>query len=228
MATYSKLSYSVKLYFARKSVVALDPPLESNLFQLVSTFPFNVILAMAAVLVVGTVLAFTRKPARSNTPKVDVEIQPTQKADGAMPKFTREVNLEGHPVQVVQMVEEEMPRNFESNKDEIVNLYNWFYRFAQWRLGGVADNITPREFVNVVSGRIPSEGASALKYFVTCFEIANYSRINLTEEMLFKCLKAVEVLKDLIDGGSSRVSDDVIELDETSSVLSSHNLSARA
>lgn len=221
MATYSKLSYSVSLYFARISIVALDLPLESTLFQLIMTFPYNVILVVAAVLVVGTVLAFTMKPARSNTLDVDVESQPMQKADGAMPKFTREVYLEGHPVQVV---EEEIPRSFEGNKDGIVKLYNWFYRFAQWRLGGIADNITPREFVNVVSGRIPSEGASALKYFVTCFEIANYSKINLTEEMLFKCLKAVEVLKDLIEGGSSRVSDDVIEIDETSSVLSSHNL----
>lgn len=224
MATYSKLSYSVSLYFARISVVALDPPLESNLFQLIVTFPFNVILVVAAVLVVGTVLAFTRKPARSNTLNVDVESQPIQKAGVVMPKFTREVYLEGHPVQVVQVVEEEIPRSFEGNKDGIVKLYNWFYRFAQWRLGGIANNITPREFVNVVSGRIPSEGASALKYFVTCFEIANYSKINLTEEMLFKCLKAVEVLKDLIEGGSSRVSDDVIEIDETSSVLSSYNL----
>jgi len=220
MATYSKLSYSVSLYFARISV-ALDPPLESNLFQLFMTFPYNVILVVAAVLVVGTVLAFTRKPTRSNTLDVDVESQPMQKADGAIPKFTREVYLEGHPVQVV---EEEMPRSFEGNKDGIVKLYNWFYRFAQWRLGGIADNNTPGEFVNVVSGRISSEGASALKYFVTCFEIANYSKINLTEDMLFKCLKAVEVLKDLIEGGGSRVSDDVIEIDETSSEFSSHNL----
>ena len=110
------------------------------------------------------------RTSRARTPKVDVESQHTQKADGAMPKFTREVNLEGPTMQSVQMVEEEIPRSFEGNKDGIVILYNWFYRFAQWRLGGIADNITPREFVNVVSGRIPSEGASALKYFVTCFE----------------------------------------------------------
>jgi hypothetical protein len=224
MATYSKFSYSVNLFFARKSVVALDPPLESNLFQSIMTFPFNVILGVAAVLVIGVVLAFTRKPARSNTLQVDLESQPTQ-ADGAMPKFAREVNLEGHPV---QMVEEEMPRSFESNKDGIVKLYNWFYRFAQWRLGGIANNITPRELVNVVSGRIPSEGASALKYIVTCFEIANYSKINLTEEMLGKCLKAVEMLKELVESGGSRGSDDVIELDENSSVPSSDILSARA
>ena len=203
--------------------MALDPPLESNLFQLLMTFPFNVILALAAVLVVGTVLAFTRNPTRSKTPKVDMESQSMQKANGAIPKITREVNIDGHPVHGVQAVEEDMPRSFEGNKDGIVKLYNWFYRFAQWRLGGIADNITPREFVNVVSGKIPSEGASALIYFVTYFEIANYSKINLTEEILFKCLKAVEVLKDLIEGGSSCVSDDVLELDEPSSVISSHN-----
>jgi hypothetical protein len=204
-------------------MVALDLPLESNLFQLIMTFPFNVILVVSAVLVVGIILSFTRKPTRSNTLKVNVESQPIQKEDGVKPKFKPRVNLEGHPVQMAQAVEEEIPRSFEGNKDGIVKLYNWFYRFSQWRLGGIADNITPREFVNVVSGRIPSEGASALKYLVTCFEIANYSKINLAEEMLSKCLKAVEVLKDLIEGGSTRVSDDVVELEETSSVLSSHN-----
>jgi hypothetical protein len=188
------------------------------------TFPFNVILVVAAVLVVGTVLAFSRNPARSNTQNVDVESQSRQKANGAIPKITREVNLEGHPEHVVQVVEEDIPRSFEGNKDGIVKLYNWFYRFAQWKLGGIADNITPREFMNVVSGRIPSEGTSALIYFVTYFEIANYSKINLTEEILFKCLKAVEVLKDLIEGGSSCVIDDVMEFNETSSAISSHNL----
>jgi len=221
MAAYSIPSYTAG---ARAPAVALGLPLESSLFQLVTTFPFNVILAMAAVLVVGTVLAFTRKPARSNILKVDMESQPAREAEGGVPKFTRGVYSESHPVQVV----EEMPRNFDSNKEGIVKLYNWFYRFTQWRLGGIVGNITPREFVNVVSGMIPSEGASALKYFVTCFEIANYSKINLTEEMLFKCLKAVEVLKDHIESEGSRVSDDVIELDENSSVLSSYNLSARA
>lgn len=219
MAAYSIPSYTAGMQFTWKSAVALDLPLESSLFQLVLTFPYNVILAMAAVLLVGTVLAFTRKPARSSIP--DVESQTTPKDDGEEPKFTREGYMENHPAQAV---EEEIPRSFEGNKDGIVKLYNWFYRFTQWKLGGIVDNMTPREFMSIVSGRIPSEGAPALEYLVTSFEIANYSKINLTKEILFKCLKGVEALKDLIEGGDSHVSDDFEELDETSLALSAHNV----
>jgi hypothetical protein len=84
--------------------------------------------------------------------------------------------------------------------------------------------MTPREFMSIVSGRIPSEGVPALEYLVTSFEIANYSKINLKKNMLFKCLKGVEVLRDLIEGGSSHVSDDFEELDETSLAPSAHNV----
>jgi hypothetical protein len=219
MAAYSIPSYTAGSHFTWKSAVALDLPLESSLIQLVLTFPYNVILAMAAVLIVGTVLAFTRKPARSSIP--DVESQTTPKDGGEEPKFTRKGNMENHPAQAV---EEEIPRSFEGNKDGIIKLYNWFYRFTQWKLGGIADNMTPREFMSIVSGRIPSEGAPALEYLVTSFEIANYSKINLTEEILFKCLKGVEVLKDLIEGGGSHVSDDFKELDETSLAPSAHKV----
>ena len=220
MVAYSIPSYTIGLHLTWKSTVALDLPLESSLFQLVLTFPYNVILAMAAVLVVGTVLAFTRKPARS-IPKVDVESQTTPKDGGEEPKFTRKGYMENHPAQVV---EEEIPRSFEGNKDGIIKLYNWFYRFTQWKLGGIADNMTPREFMSIVSGRIPSEGAPALEYLVTSFEIAKYSKINLTKEILFKCLKGVEMLKDLIEGGGSHVSDDIVELDEASLAISAHNV----
>ena len=221
MAAYSIPSYTDGLHSTWKPAVALDLPLTSSLFQLVLTFPYNVILAMAAILAVGTVVAFTRKPARSNIPKIDVENQTTPKDDGEEPKFTRKGYIENHPA---QMVEDEIPRSFEGNKDGIVKLYNWFYRFTQWKLRGIADNMTPREFMSIVSGRIPSEGAPALEYLVTSFEIAIYSKINLTKEILFKCLKGVEALKDLIEGGDSHVSDDFEELDETSLALSAHNV----
>jgi hypothetical protein len=209
------------LRFTLKSAVALDLPLESSLFQLVMTFPFNVILAMAAVLVVGTVLAFTRKPARSSLPVVDVESQTTPKKGGEEPKFTRKDYAENH---LAQVVEEEIPRSFEGNKDGIVKLYNWFYRFAQSKLGGIVNNMTPMEFMGIVSGRIPSEGAPTLKYLVMSFEIAQYSKINPTSEILFKCSKSVEMLKDLIEAGDSHVSDDIIVLDEASLALNVHNL----
>jgi len=221
MAAYSIPSFTMGLHFTSKSAVALDLPLESSLFQLIVTFPFNVILAMAAVLVVGTVLAFTRKPSRSSLPVVEVESHTTPKKGGEEPKFTHKDYTENH---LAQVVEEEIPRSFEGNKDGIVKLYNWFYRFAQSKLGGIVNNMTPMEFMSSVSGRIPSEGAPALKYLVKSFEIAQYSNINPKKEILFKCSKGVEMLKDLIESGDSHVSDDIVVLDEASLALSVHNL----
>ena len=160
--------------------VALRPPSKSELLQAVSTFPFNVILAMAAVLVIGTVYAFTRKPARSYTPRTNALNRPTQEA------------------------EEEIPRRFEDYKDGISKLYNWFYGFTQRKFEGITDNMTPREFMRAVLSRIPSDEALTLEYLVTVFEIANYSGSKLTKEMYDRSLRAVELLKDLIESGGSR------------------------
>ena len=160
--------------------VALRPPSKSELLQAVSTFPFNVILAMAAVLVIGTVFAFTRKPVRPNIPRADDVIQPMQEA------------------------EEEIPRGFEDYRDGIGKLYNWFYGFTQRKFEGIADNMTPREFMRTVLSRIPSDEALTLEYLVTIFEITNYSDSKLTKEMYDRSLRAVELLKDLIESGSSK------------------------
>ncbi len=211
MAVYSKPSSAVGLYFARKLEVALSLPLETSILQLVMTFPFNVLLAMTVVLIVGTIRIFSKKPARINHSMVDMERQPAQGAREKVSKITRGVNLSP-----MQMVEEDMPRSFKGSKEGVIELYNWFYSFAQGRLGGIGDNITARELMRVVSGRIPSQGALPLEYLVTSFEIANYSKIKPTREMQSKCFESVEVLKDLIEGGDSRMSDDGNELDELS------------
>jgi hypothetical protein len=208
------------LYFARKLEVELSLPLETSLLQLVMTFPFNVLLAMTVVLIVGIIRIFTRKPTRINHPMIDLERQPAQKAEEEVSILARGANVKGS----MQMVEKEIPRSFKGSKEGILKLYNWFYRFAQGRLGGIADNMTPRELMRVVSGRIPSQGALPLEYLVTSFEIANYSKIKPTIEMQSKCLNSVEVLKDLIEGGDSLMSDDDIEVDELSSELVTHNV----
>lgn len=219
MAVYSRPLSAVGLYFARKYIVALSLPLESSLLELVLTFPFNVLLAMAVVLIVGTVRIFTRKPTSFNHSMIGVEIKPVQEAGEEVSKFARGANLGS-----MQLVEEEMPRSFKGSREGVVTLYKWFYSFAQERLGGIGDNLTPREFMGVVSGRIPSPGALPLEYLVTSFEIANYSKIKSTREMQSKCLKCVEVLKELIEGGDSRRSDDVEEGVELSSELVLDNL----
>ncbi len=218
MAVYSKPSSDVGLYLARKIAVASSMPLESGFLELVLTFPFNVLLAMTVVLIVGIVRIFTRKPPQINHSMVDVESQPAQKAQKDMSILGRGPILRG-PMPV-----EEIPRSFKGSKEGVVKLYIWFYRFAQGSLGGIADNMTSREFMSVVSGRIPSQGAIPLEYLVTSFEIAKYSKIKPTKEMQSKCLDSVEVLKELIEGGDTRMTDDVKELNGLSLELITHNV----
>jgi hypothetical protein len=170
---------------------------------------------MTAVLVVGIIMALTRKPGHSNKQEVDVNNHPAKEAGKEMTQHISGITLKSLSS---QEFEESIPRRFDGHRDGIVKLYNWFYSFAQSRFEGIANNMTPREFEATIFGLIPSDGASALEYFVTCFEIANYSNIKLTKENYDKCLKGVQVLKDLIDSESSYRSDHVPEHDEHSSI----------
>ena len=180
MGVYAKLVLAGGSISAFGITVTLRLPSNPKLLQVITTFPFNVILVMTAVLVIGTVFAFTRKPARLKIPKADVVNQPTQEA------------------------EEEIPRRFEGYKDGIIKLYNWFYGFTQRRLEEISDNMTPREYMRAVLSRIPSDEALTLEYLVTAFEIANYSDSKPSKEMYDRSLRAVELLKDLIESGSSK------------------------
>jgi hypothetical protein len=219
MSVYAKHALAGGSYSLLEVEETLRIPLAPELLQLITTFPFNVILAVTAVLVIGTILAFTRKPTRSKKANVDVNGQPMQKVDEKMHHSVQEANIVGRPA---QEVEEEMPQRFEGNKDGVVKLYNWFYRFAQKRLNGITDNMTPRELESVVLGMIPSDGVSALEYLVTSFEIANYSHFKITKEMVDKSLRAIEVLRNLIENGSSYVHDH-----DLTNVESSPNINAR-
>ena len=219
MAVYSNPSSAAGLFFVRKLAVALGLPLESSLLQLVLTFPFNVLLAMIVVLIAGTARILTRKPTSINHSKIEVEIQSALE-DGEEVSIVVRGSNSMSPMQMV----EEMPRSFNSCKDGVVVLYNWFYGFAHSRLVGIADNITPRELLSIVSDSIPSQGVIPLEYLVTSFEISNYSKIKTTKEMESKCLDSVEVLKDLIEGRDSRVNGGVKELDDLSLEGITHNV----
>jgi len=215
MGVYIFLAITGSPYTFLEIASTLRLPLEPELLQMITTFPLNVILAMTAFLVIGIILAFTRKPRRSKKVDVDVNSQPTQNVKEEMPHSVQGGDVVNHPA---QEVEEEMPQRFEDYKGGVVKLYNWFYRFTKRRLRGITDNMTPREFESVVLGGIPSDGAPALEYLVTSFEIANYSDFKLTKEMVDKSLRAVEVLKDLIEKGSSSVHNHDLTDVESSSV----------
>ena len=216
MRVYAKHVLKGGFYSLLEVAEASRIPLAPELLQIITTFPLNVVLAVTAFLVIGIVFTFTRKPTRSKKANVDVEGQPMQKVDEGTPHSVQEANMVGRPA---QEVEEEMPRRFEGNKEGVVKLYNWFYRFAQRRLNGVTGNMTPKEFESVVAGMIPPDGVSALEYLVTSFEIANYSNFKITKEMVDKSLRAIEVLKGLIENGSSSMHEhDPVNVDSYSSV----------
>jgi transglutaminase-like putative cysteine protease len=154
--------------------VALRPPPEKGILQLLTTFPYNVILAAGAFLSIGTVVLLTRK-------------QKPRQAQQAVVEASRE-----------EEVEKEMPRQFDDQREGIVKLFNWLYAYARRRCEGISDSMTPRELQQALLARIQPSGASALEYLVTAFEIADYSTSRPTQEMLEKCLKAVELLSGMI------------------------------
>lgn len=154
------------------TAVALD---QSSLLETITTFPFNVILAMALVFVIAAVASFSRKPNNPVKEEIaDLESQPPQEFD------------------------EEIPRHFESYRDGVIKLYDWFYRFAHSRIGAINDNMTPRDFQRAIRNSIPSDGAPALETLVTNYERAVYSDSGSTKEMLHDSLRSVESLRELI------------------------------
>ena len=158
--------------------VTLRPPPQPGLLQMLTMYPYNVMLAAAALVSIGAVVLLQRRRRKPTVQRAVVEAR-------------REVEVR----------EEELPRYFEDYKDGIVKLFNWFYRAAQRRFDGIDDSLTPREFQGVLVGKIPSRGASALEYLVTAFEIADYSKSRPTKEMYDKCLAAVELLNEMMGHG---------------------------
>ncbi len=219
MIVFAKHALSGGTYHSSKIADTLRLPLEPELLEMITTFPFNVILAVTGVLIIGTIIAFTRKPTQSKKANVDMNSRPSQRVNEETPNPVQESNIVGGPA---HEVEEEMPQRFKDNKDGVVKLYNWFYRFAQKRLNGVTENMTPREFESVVLSMIPSNGVSALEYLVTSFEIANYSDFKITKEIVDKSLRAIEVLKALIESGSSYVHDHDLTNVEQSPNIKAH------
>ena len=206
------MSIYLKLIHIRNAQ-AVNAQLPLELLQLVTTFPFNVILVIVIVLIVGIIFTLTRKPAYSAHPSKSVNAQKVSQ------------NIHGSDIlDQAAEIEEEIPENFKNYLDGVIELYNWFYRFVQKRFVGIADNMTPREFKDAVLLRSPSTVASALDDLVTIFEIANYSNFKLTKEMLDKSLEAVKLMKALIENRSSRLSDHELMHDESSSTFSNYEI----
>lgn len=156
--------------------VGLRPPPQPGLLEVLTTFPYNVMLAAGAIVAIGAAVLLTRKKRPEGL----------QAVSGAGPE---------------EPPEEELPRHLEDCKEGIVAVFNWFYARAQRRHGEIADSMTPREFQRALLSKIPENGASALEYLITAFEIADYSISRPTQEMYEKCIQAAELLDRMMQNG---------------------------
>ena len=156
--------------------VSMRPPPQPSLMQILTTFPYNIIIiAAVAGVVVGAVVVMSKGKGRP------------------FPAMTEEKGEEE-----LEEIDLDAPLIYGDFKEGIVKLFNRFYLKNQRRFKEISDSLTPREFQNAMLKRIPREGASALDYLVTAFEIADYSTSRPTEEMFNKCVKAVEILEGLL------------------------------
>jgi len=155
--------------------VSLRLPPQPSLLQVLTTFPYNIIImAAGAMVLVGAVVAMSRR-------------------GGSPIPLTRREEQETEPEEI-----DEGPLVYENYKEGIVKLFNRFYRKNQRMYSDVTESMTPREFQDALLRRIPPTSAQALDYLVTAFEIADYSTSRPTKEMFDKCVRAIEILEGSI------------------------------
>ena len=150
--------------------VSLPPAPKPGILQILTMYPYNVMIAAGAAVIIGSVVLLTRKKERP------VSLVPEQ--------------LEAY---------EEGPLTFSDYKEGVVKLFNRFYARSRRRYDGIVDSMTPREFQAALLGRVHEKGGPALEYLVTAFEIADYSTIIPNQEIYEKCHSAVELLYGLME-----------------------------
>ena len=157
--------------------VTAPPPSIQSLLYMLTTFPYNLILAGASV-AIGAVVILGRRRGPQQLPQgVKEEAGPAEAPEN-----------DGYLV-------------FTSYKEGIVKLFNHFYASTQRRYGEIQDCLTPREFQQILLREIPEQGVRALEDLVTAFEVANYSEAYPTKEGYDRCLAAVEMLSELMEHG---------------------------
>ena len=152
--------------------VSMRLPPQPSLLQILTTFPYNIILMVAgATVLIGAVVVLSRKG------RSPIQLIRKEEAESELEEI------------------DEGPLVYENYKEGIVKLFNRFYRKNQRMYSEVTESMTPREFQDALLRRIQPNGAQALDYLVTAFEIADYSTSRPTKEMFDKCVKAVEILE---------------------------------
>jgi hypothetical protein len=155
--------------------VSLRLPPQPSLLQVLTTFPYNIIIMVAvATVLVGAVVVMSRR-------------------GGSPIPLTQREEPESEPEEI-----DEGPLVYESYKEGIVKIFNRFYRKNQRMYSQVTESMTPREFQDILLKKIPPTSTPALDYLVTAFEIADYSTSRPTKEMFDKCVRAIDILEESI------------------------------
>jgi transglutaminase-like putative cysteine protease len=153
--------------------ITAQPP---GILEMLTMFPYNIMLIAGAVVAIGAVVMFSRRGTKAPA----VKVAPT-----------------ATPV-VEEVYEDDQPLQFKDYKEGVVKLFNRYFRSVARRYNDIDESMTPREFQQALLKKIPTNGASALEYLVTAFEIADYSLSKPTKEMYDKCTTAVELLKGMM------------------------------
>jgi hypothetical protein len=149
--------------------VSLPPTPKPGILQIITMYPYNVMIATGAAVIIGSVILLTKR-----------REQPTLTT--SLPELY-----------------DEGPLTFSDYKEGVVKLFNRFYARSQRRYKEIKDSMTPREFQVVLLGKMPERGGPALDYLVTAFEIADYSTTIPNQEIYEKCHAAVELLNGLME-----------------------------
>ena len=152
--------------------IIMPPPRRPNILEMLTIFPYNVMVVASASVIVGAAILLTRKKREA----MDLEAG-LRRFEGPEPEF---------------------PTSYTDYKDGIVKLFNYFFAISKRRFEGIEDSMTPREFQYEILRNVPPEGTNALEYLVTAFEIADYSTSRPKKEEHDKCVAAVELLMELI------------------------------
>jgi transglutaminase-like putative cysteine protease len=159
--------------------VILPPPSAKGIIAIITSFPYNIIIAVGFAVGVGLVAATRQKPQ---------DIFPMQEEEAP-----RKIERIGY--------EDNVPLRYQTYEEGIVKLFNRFYVSMQRIYPQIDDTMTPREFERALLLKIPLNASEALNDLVTCYEVAMYSNLSLTEVEFKQTESTIQLILELMKDG---------------------------
>lgn len=145
-------------------------PRRGSPFKILLSFPNNIIIATAGVLIIAAIIMGRRR-------KEEVS-EKMERAEEAEPL-------------------EDLPLTYDTYREGVVKLYNRLYLRAKRRYG-MGDNLTPRELQAFLLKEFPDGAAYPLEVLVSTFERANYGGVEPTLGEFERCKEAFDILIELL------------------------------